>query len=141
SEPAAIKDGMDIGYCCIDIKDLTLTYAGAKRPLYLIRDNALIEIKGDNLSIGGCTPKESDFTDHFFKLREGDTLYMFSDGFTDQFGGEKGKKFSTKRFKETLLSIQSLQMQEQKEYLDQVIADWKKELEQVDDICVLGFRI
>jgi serine phosphatase RsbU (regulator of sigma subunit) len=136
-----INDGMDIGYCCIDTENFTLTYAGAKRPLYIIRDGILTEVKGDNQSIGGHTDRDADFEIYRFKLREGDALYMFSDGYTDQFGGKKGKKYSSKRFKQTLLAIQNLDMQEQKNFLAKEINEWKQGLEQVDDICVLGFRI
>jgi serine phosphatase RsbU (regulator of sigma subunit) len=141
SEPAAINDGMDISYCSIDVSNLTLNYSGAKRPLFIVRNGVFTQIKGDNLSIGGHSGKESEFKSFIFKLQKNDTLYMFSDGFGDQFGGDKGKKYSTQRFKETLLSIQHLGMQEQKAYLEQEINGWKNGLAQVDDICVLGFRI
>jgi serine phosphatase RsbU (regulator of sigma subunit) len=141
SQATVINDGMDIGVCSIDLQSMELNFAGAHRPLYLIRNNVLTEIKGDNLSIGYHTNEEALFKNNSLKLEKNDTLYMFSDGYTDQFGGEKGKKFSTKRFKETLLSIQHLNMNEQEKYLITVLNQWKKELTQVDDICVLGFRI
>jgi serine phosphatase RsbU (regulator of sigma subunit) len=136
-----INDGMDIGFCSIDLKKMELVFAGAHRPLYLIRNNELIEMKGDNLSIGYHTPEDVEFKSHNVKLQKGDSLYMFSDGYIDQFGGEKGKKFSTKRFKETLLSIQHLDMDKQELYLREVLSSWKKGLAQVDDICVLGFCV
>ncbi len=141
SQATIINDGMDIGFCSIDIKNMQLDFAGAHRPLYLIRNGELTEIKGDNLSIGYHTPNAVEFKTHSLQLQEGDTLYLFSDGYADQFGGEKGKKFSTKRLKDTLLSIQYLNMDEQGEHLKEVINQWKKDLAQVDDICVLGFRV
>jgi serine phosphatase RsbU (regulator of sigma subunit) len=141
SQATIINDGMDIGFCSINLKNMELNFAGAHRPLYLIRNNILTEIKGDNLSIGYITPEEAEFKNHSIKLQKNDTLYMFSDGYTDQFGGEKGKKFSTKRFKETLLSIQHLNMDEQEEELKSILIQWRKDLAQVDDICVMGFRI
>ncbi|HKC67742.1 MAG TPA: PP2C family protein-serine/threonine phosphatase, partial [Bacteroidia bacterium] len=138
---ATINDGMDIGFCSIDRQNMELNFAGAHRPLYLIREGVLTEIKGDNMAIGNHSPDEAEFTCHTFQLQKGDSLYMFSDGYTDQFGGEKGKKFSTKRFKETLLSIQHLDMDIQQDYLRETLNQWKQNLAQVDDICVLGFRI
>jgi len=141
SQATIINDGMDIAVCSIDLKNMELNFAGAHRPLYLIRNNVLTEIKGDNLSIGHHTGEDALFKNNNVKLQKNDTLYMFSDGYTDQFGGKKGKKFSTKRFKETLLSIQHLSMNEQGECLTATLNQWKKGLAQVDDICVLGFRI
>jgi serine phosphatase RsbU (regulator of sigma subunit) len=141
SKAAIINDGMDIGFCSIDLNSMELDFAGAHRPLYLIRNKEFIEIKGDNLSIGYHCPENAEFKNHNIKLFKNDTLYMFSDGYTDQFGGDKGKKFSTKRFKDTLLSIQHLSMDKQENYLKTTLNEWKKDLAQVDDICVLGFRI
>ncbi len=141
SQATTINDGMDIGFCSIDLNKMQLDFAGAHRPLYLVRNGELIEIKGDNLSIGYHTPDGAEFKTHSIKLEKDDTLYMFSDGYTDQFGGEKGKKFSSKRLKETLVSIQYLDMDEQGHYLKRIINRWKKGLEQIDDICVMGFRI
>ncbi|HEX7415054.1 MAG TPA: PP2C family protein-serine/threonine phosphatase [Bacteroidia bacterium] len=141
NQASLMNDGMDIGFCCIDLKNKELNYAGAHRPLYLIRNHILTEIKGDNLSIGNHYDMEADFNNHSLKLQKNDTLYMFSDGYTDQFGGAKGKKFSTLRFKETLISIQHLSMDKQEDYLRKTINEWKKELAQVDDISVLGFRV
>ena len=81
------------------------------------------------------------FSNHQIDLKKGNTLYMFSDGYQDQFGGKKGKKFMIKRFKELLLSIQDKDMQEQKEIIHKTITDWKGDLPQVDDICVIGIRV
>jgi PAS domain S-box-containing protein len=140
-EAEAINDGMDVGFCSIDLNSMELNYTGAHRPLYIIRDNVLIEIKGDNLFIGRYMDNEKKFTNHNLKIYKNDTIYMFSDGYVDQFGGKNEKKFSTKRFKEMLVSIQYLSMEEQGDYLKRAIIEWKGELAQVDDICVLGIRI
>ncbi len=141
NEALEINDGMDVGFCSIDISKMELKFAGAHRPLYVLRDNSLIEIKGDNLSIGGKAMENKKYTNNNIKLKKNDAIYLFSDGFTDQFGGEKGKKYSSKRFKNTLLSIQDLNMEEQEIYLKKTIFDWKGNLDQVDDICILGIKI
>ncbi len=136
-----VNDGMDIGMFSIDEKTLELNYSGAHRPLYIVRGANLIEIKSDNLSIGGDGTEEKIFTNHCFQLDKGDRIYMLSDGYTDQFGGPLGKKYSTKQFKNLLLSIQHMNMEEQGVYLKQTINDWKKGYFQIDDICVLGISI
>ncbi len=141
NEALEMHDGMDVGFCNIDINKMELNFAGAHRPLYLIRNNVLTEVKGDNLSIGGHSFERKKYTNNIIQLQKEDALYMFSDGYTDQFGGEKGKKFSSRRLKETLLSIQHLSMREQNETLKQIINNWKGKLEQVDDICVVGIKI
>jgi len=140
-EENGINDGMDVGFCSIDKQRMVLNFAGAHRPLYFIRNRELVVIKGDNLSIGGHSEKPSVFKNHTLKLQKNDSIYMFSDGYTDQFGGEKGKKFSSKRFKELLLSIQHLNMNEQRAYLKSTIQEWRGNLYQVDDICVVGVTI
>ncbi len=140
-EAIEMNDGMDVGFCCINRTNMELNFAGAHRPLYIVRDNELIEIKGDNLSIGGRAIENKTFTNNKFKLQKNDSIYMFSDGYVDQFGGERGKKFSTNRFKQMLLNIQELTMAEQEEYLKKESINWKGDLEQVDDICVLGIKI
>ncbi|HEY0029963.1 MAG TPA: two-component regulator propeller domain-containing protein [Bacteroidia bacterium] len=133
-------DGMDIALISID--GLELNYAGAHRPLLLIRNGKLEEIVADKFPIGGMPSEtERSFTNNKIALMPGDSLYMFTDGFVDQFGGEKGKKFMTRRFKELLLSIQDKTMQEQRMLLDQCIEDWKRNTEQVDDILVIGIKI
>ena len=117
-------------------------YAGANRPLYLLRENKIIEIKPDKFPIAGIqTEEERKFTNHQIQLNKGDTIYIFTDGFVDQFGGERGKKFMAKRFQTLLLSIQNESMTEQNKTIDKTIEDWKGNLEQVDDILVIGIRI
>jgi len=137
-----IKDGMDIALCTIDYKKQFLEYAGAYNPLYLVRNDEITEIKADRQPIGIFMGEElQHFTNHKIKLQRGDTLYIFSDGYVDQFGGAQGKKFKSKQFKQLLLSIQNKSMPEQREILNQTIEQWQGTYEQTDDICVIGVRI
>ena len=150
------KDGMDIAMSVVNLKSLKLQFAGAYNPLYLIRkteeqapDNyELTQIKADKMPIGIHFRKDKQFTNQEVELQRGDTLYMFSDGYVDQFGGEQGKKFMTKRFKRLLLSIQDKNMEEQKIILEQSLSDWMSHYseqgipyEQIDDILVMGIKI
>ena len=135
-----VKDGMDIALCSLN--GLTLRYAGAHNPLWIIRKDGteVEEIKADKQPIGKYA-EEKPFTGHEVQLNEGDTFYVFSDGFADQFGGEKGKKFKAKNFKALLLSMQSETMEKQKELIDTSFENWRGNLEQLDDVCVIGVRI
>ena len=133
-----VKDGMDIALCSIDGKKLK--YAGAHNPLWVIRGGEIIETKADKQPIGQFdNPKP--YTTHTFNLETGDSLYIFSDGYVDQFGGEKGKKFKSKAFKTLLLSIQDKSMEDQKQIIDETFENWKGSLEQIDDVCVIGVRV
>ncbi len=140
------QDGMDISLVIIDNEEMKLNYAGAKRPLYLFRKEDygyhFIEAKADKQSIGGHQNEHDyKFANHFFSIHKGDSLYMFTDGYVDQFGGAKEKKFSTKRLRETLDSIQQLEMDKQASELATVISEWKGSNEQVDDILIIGIKI
>ena len=151
-----IKDGMDISLCAFNIKTKTLEWSGANNPLWLVRNNSLhesiplslgegrgevLETKADKQPIG-MNEDHHPFTNHEFTLASGDSVYIFSDGYADQFGGETGdKKLTRKRFKELLLSIQHLGMTEQGIALDNFILDYQKEIEQIDDILVMGVKI
>jgi serine phosphatase RsbU (regulator of sigma subunit)/ligand-binding sensor domain-containing protein len=137
----ATKDGMDIALCIIDFENMKMDYAGAYNPAYIIRNGELIEIKADRMPIGVHERDNVPFTNKTTELREGDLIYLFSDGYIDQFGGPKGKKFMSKRFKRLLLEIYSLPMEQQKEKLWQTIIEWRGDIEQVDDIIILGIRI
>lgn len=142
-EEGSSKDGMDIALCSYDIKTKTLQYAGAYNPLYLVRNGELFETKADKFPIGGAL-KDSEhrtYTSHTFQLQPNDTVYIFSDGYADQFGGEKGKKFMVKQFRQLILSIQDKSMEEQKRYLNYIIEQWRGGHEQVDDILVMGMRV
>ena len=138
------KDGMDVAICKISVKEQKLEYTGAYNPLYIIRNGSkeVEEIKADKFPIGYyAEDKDRKYSNHTVEFQSGDTFYIFSDGYADQFGGPRGKKFMYRRFRELLLSMQDKPLSEHKEILDQSIEDWKGELEQLDDILVIGFRI
>ncbi|HEU4719581.1 MAG TPA: SpoIIE family protein phosphatase [Bacteroidia bacterium] len=139
-EQTETKDGMDIALCVFR-KDGRLEFAGAQRPLWIFRNNGFEEIKGDKFSIGGLQAEsERKFTLHAPAVAPGDCIYMFSDGFADQFGGVNGKKYMTKRFREFLFSITAKKMQEQESLLDEELERWKAGATQVDDVLVIGVR-
>ncbi|HEX2920332.1 MAG TPA: SpoIIE family protein phosphatase [Bacteroidales bacterium] len=134
-----IRDGMDIGLCIIDKKRAKLTYAGAFFPLYLIRDNSLVEIKSDKIIIG-MNPDSLQYKDHEYDLQEDDILYIFSDGYVDQFGGMENKKFMYRRFRYLLLNIHSFPFTDQKAIIEENIRNWMGRHAQIDDMLVIGFR-
>jgi ligand-binding sensor domain-containing protein/serine phosphatase RsbU (regulator of sigma subunit) len=136
-------DGMDIAFCTLDVSTNKLLYAGANRPLIIIRNGSteVEEIKPTKNAIGGFTENNQHFETHEIQLQTGDTFYMCTDGYADQFGGERGKKFTTKQFKQLLSEIQNKTMLEQGQYLNTTIDSWSKNTEQVDDILVIGIRI
>ncbi|MBI3136720.1 MAG: SpoIIE family protein phosphatase [Bacteroidetes bacterium] len=135
------KDGMDMAICCIDETAHTLEFAGANNPLFLIRSGEVAELKGDKQPVGYFEGKETPFTNHTMNISPGDCVYLFSDGFVDQFGGPKGKKFKYKQFIELLQSIHKRPMVDQKNLLNSTFDEWKGSLEQVDDVCVIGVRL
>lgn len=134
-----IRDGMDIGLCMINKKQRKILYAGAFFPLYLIRDNTLTEIKGDKIIIG-MNKEGLTYKDHELDLMNDDILYIFSDGYADQFGGSANKKFMYRRFRYLLLTIHNFPLNDQKAILDENIKTWMGSNSQVDDIMVIGFR-
>ncbi|HEX8514950.1 MAG TPA: two-component regulator propeller domain-containing protein [Bacteroidia bacterium] len=141
-EEATVRDGMDIAMCAINYKKSTMEFAGANNPVWLIRNGQVIEINGDKFPIGAFVGEElQKFTNHEWEIQKGDCIYIFTDGFADQFGGPKGKKFKYKPFQELLLSIHALPMAEQKEILQRTNEEWQGALEQVDDVLVIGLRI
>jgi serine phosphatase RsbU (regulator of sigma subunit)/HAMP domain-containing protein len=136
------KDGMDLALCCYDIKTRELQYAGAYNPLYLIRDGEVNQIKADKFAIGSYYEDQSKkYSNHVIQLQEKDYIYVFSDGYADQFGGPKGKKFMYKRFRDYLLTLNGKSMGAQKEFLDNTLEQWKGPLEQIDDILVIGLHV
>ena len=153
-EQGETKDGMDISLVTF-ISETEIEYAGAQRPLWIIRkiDNEevtidndlqqqLIEIKPDKISIGGLqSENERKFTEHKISLQKGDCVYLFSDGVVDQFGGSDGKKFMTKNFKQLLLTVHTKSLMEQEALLNRAIADWKGNRDQIDDILLIGIRV
>lgn len=142
-ENVVLRDGMDVAFCAIDINDMILEFSGAFNPLYLIRDNKITEIKGDRFAIGidETNFKDQTFKNHMIPLQEGDLIYIFSDGFADQFGGPEGKKFKYRRFRHLLLNIHQLPMEDQRNILETSLREWKGDHEQVDDVMVLGIKI
>lgn len=136
----ASKEGMDIALCILDTKTNILQYAGAYNPLYLIRNKELIETKATRNPIS-IFRKEVNFVNHEIQVEKGDTLYIFSDGYIDQFGGEKGYRFNSKKFKNLLIPIAQKPMSEQKEILDNEFKNWRGNNKQIDDVLVLGVKI
>jgi two-component system, sensor histidine kinase LadS len=137
-----LKDGMDIALCAWLKEDKKLYFAGAKNPLYMIKNNELIEIKGDKQPIGAYLDEERiPFTNHEITLDGGEMIYVFTDGFADQFGGPKGKKFRYGQFKDLLMEIHQLPLTEQKNRLREAFFSWKGNLEQIDDVCIIGVRL
>lgn len=135
------KDGMDIALLSFDDRNNTVEFAGANNPLWHIRNGKLTEIRPNKQPIGYHSGAPSPFTLHRIELQKGDTLYIFSDGFADQFGGPKGKKFKYKQLQEVLLSVQQKPMLRQEEILLDHFQRWTGNLEQVDDVLVIGIRI
>jgi serine phosphatase RsbU (regulator of sigma subunit) len=158
-----INDGMDIAFCCLNYENNTLEYAGANIPLWIISDTAeeelesnlyvktlvknssnetkvLREIKANNQPIG-YIQKRIPFTNYTLDVKKGDMIYIFSDGFADQFGGPLGKKFKYKRLKSMLLEINSLTLDKQKIFIKDALKSWQGEHDQVDDICVIGISV
>jgi len=157
-EEQRARDGMDIALAVFDKELRTVQFAGAQNPLLLIRAEnssakevgekimsangySLNAITGDRTSIGGRTEFDYQFTNHRVELEKNDSIYLFSDGYADQFGGNKGKKFSTRRFKELLLQVQHLDMPEQKEMINKTNFEWMEREEQIDDILVIGIKV
>jgi serine phosphatase RsbU (regulator of sigma subunit)/Tfp pilus assembly protein PilF len=139
-----VKDGMDISLCCLHNK--TLSWSGANNPLWIVRKNSensapeLIELKPDKQPIGKYSDAKP-FTTHTIELFENDTIYIFTDGYQDQFGGPKGKKFMAKNLKELLITINHETMEKQKQILDNAFSEWVGDLEQIDDVTLIGIRI
>ncbi|MBW6484032.1 MAG: SpoIIE family protein phosphatase [Vicingaceae bacterium] len=135
-----VQDGMDIALCSLEGNKLQ--YAGANNPLWIIRKGSteVEEIKANKQPIGKFDNPEP-YTTHNITLEKGDTIYIFSDGYVDQFGGDKNKKFKAANFKKLLLTIQNETIEKQKELIDQAFEEWKGSLEQIDDVCVIGVRI
>jgi serine phosphatase RsbU (regulator of sigma subunit) len=134
------RDGMDCVICKFDLKNLNVEFACSNNPLWVIRSNELIEFKPDKMPVGNHTDNSKPFTHQSFKLQRGDKIYIFSDGYADQFGGPLGKKFKYSQLQGLLLSINNKPLNEQKEILNETIIAWKGELDQVDDICIIGIK-
>lgn len=139
---SGVNDGMDIAVCSLDLNTLNLQFAGAYNSVVLVQQAVLKEIKADNIPIGvNYDGKVDTYTNHEIQLQPGDCIYMYSDGYADQFGGPKGKKFKYKQLKELLVSNSNNPMGSQQESLKAVFDGWKGSLEQVDDVVVIGMRV
>ncbi len=149
------KDGLDIGFCLFDQENYTLQFAGANRPLYIVKEQfhqfeedneksnkniELIEVKGDKMPIA-IYEDMHEFTNHEIQLGRGDNIYLLSDGYTDQFGGPRGHKFKNPRFREMLLQIATLPMKDQYKVVQETFDTWKYTTEQIDDVVVMGVRV
>lgn len=136
-----MSDGMDCVLCRFDKSTNVLHYAAANNSIVIIRNNEVIHLTGDKMPVGKSPRDTVGFTLHEFKLQQGDTVYMFTDGFPDQFGGKDGKKFKVKNVKELLLSVSLSPMSEQQTLLNEHFENWRGDLEQIDDVCVVGIRV
>lgn len=134
------KDAMDMALCVFHPRSGKLQYSGANNPLYHIRNKVLTEIKPDKMPVGIDAIEENSFTSHTLQLKAGDIVYLFSDGYPDQFGGPENKKFKYGPLRELLIRISDLSMEDQRKELDQIMSAWKGDEPQVDDILVLGIR-
>jgi serine phosphatase RsbU (regulator of sigma subunit)/Flp pilus assembly protein TadD len=137
-----VKDGMDLALCSLNMQTRMLEYAGAFNPLYIVRKGELNDVQADKIPIGSYLDGElKSYTNKEIQLEKGDMIYIFTDGYADQFGGEKGKKFKYKALQSLLVSIAEKPATEQKVILENTITAWRGNLEQVDDICIIGIRI
>ncbi len=135
------KDGMDAILCKLDLKNKKLEYASANNTFYIIRNNALLTCKADKMPVGKGHNDHVSFTYNEIALEKEDVIYTLTDGYADQFGGPKGKKFRYKQLEQLLLSVHRLPMQEQSKILDQQFNSWKGPLDQVDDVLIIGVRV
>ena len=134
------RDGMEIALCVVDYGNKKLQYSGAFRPLYLIRNKELNEFKGDNMPIGVYDDEENPFSNKELHFKEDDIIYLFSDGYVDQIGGPDRKTFRSRKFKQLLINIHQKPLPEQKKILEKEYEEWRRDIEQIDDIMVMGIR-
>jgi serine phosphatase RsbU (regulator of sigma subunit) len=134
------KDGIDLALCVIDPKTNILSFSGAFNPVYIVRDSKLVEITGDMMPVGVDAVEELCFTSHLYQLNHNDTIYLFTDGFADQFGGPDNRKFKYKPFRNLLCEISGLSMDDQKLTIEKTFNNWKGNLKQLDDVLIFGFR-
>jgi serine phosphatase RsbU (regulator of sigma subunit) len=134
------KDGMDMALCVYDLNNKELQYAGAYNPMYLLRRGELEEVKADRMPIAIHFHGDESFSNHIISMEPSDVIYIFSDGFPDQFGGAEGKKYKSRQFKELILEIHGESLSRQRELLFERFEEWKGELPQVDDVTIMGVR-
>ncbi|MFW5752376.1 MAG: PP2C family protein-serine/threonine phosphatase, partial [bacterium] len=135
------KDGMDVALCVIDKSTNTLHFSGANNNLYLVRNKKLMVYRGDRMPIGISATTEVSFSSHEISLEENDAIYIFTDGFPDQFGGNNNKKFKYQRTRKLLSELNGITMSEQKEKIYRIFESWKGNSPQVDDILFIGFKV
>jgi serine phosphatase RsbU (regulator of sigma subunit) len=135
------KDGMDCSLCSYDFVNRKLHIAAANNPVWIVRGSEITEIKPDKMPVGKHDRQNIPFSQQEYNLQEGDVVYTLTDGFPDQFGGEKGKKFMSKKLRELLVTNAQLPMNEQKQLLEKIFEDWVGSFEQVDDVCIIGIRV
>jgi serine phosphatase RsbU (regulator of sigma subunit) len=138
---ADLFDGMDLALCSIDLKTNILEFAGANNSLYLVQDNELIVLKGDKIGISAEYEISNSYTNTEIEIQKGDVVYLTSDGFPDQFGGDRYKKFTYRRMYDLFSSISEIPMYEQYAAVDKSITEWRGDKDQTDDICLMGIRI
>ncbi len=134
------KDGIDMALVIYDTKTRKLEFSGANNPIYIVRNGEMLEYKGNNMPVA-FYEKMSDFTRYTIDMKQGDRVYMFTDGFPDQFGGPQGKKFKYRPFKDLLLEVHERPMEEQHKILSLIFDEWKGDLSQIDDVLVIGLRL
>ncbi|MFO0434930.1 MAG: two-component regulator propeller domain-containing protein [Sphingobacteriaceae bacterium] len=135
------KDGMDCSVCVYDFKRKKLSFAAAHNPVWIVRGKEIIEIKADKMPVGKHDKQNTPFTQHEIQLQDGDLIYTLTDGYADQFGGPTGKKFMSKNLKVLILSNSHLSLTEQKQNLDSTFANWAKNIEQIDDVTIVGIKV
>jgi len=135
------KDGMDASIICFDFENSKFSYTAAQNPIWVIRNGKLTEIKPEKMPLGKHDKDKIPFVGGEFEIQQGDQIYTLTDGFQDQFGGPKGKKFMVKKMREYVLSISHLPMEEQHQNIKEVFSNWKGDIEQVDDVCMIGIKI
>lgn len=142
SEDTRLRDGMDIALCAINFRTMELQFAGAYNPCFIVRGKELIELKADNIAIGSYTDSQiQNYNNQTLPLQKGDTIYIFSDGYADQFGGPDGKKFKLAQFKTMLINLSGISMEQQHIALERSIEEWRGVLQQVDDMLIIGVKI
>lgn len=135
------QDSIDVGLCILDSENGKLQYAGANRPLLMIRDGELTEYKPDKMTLGAGPIKEASFCNNWIDTKPGDAFYLFSDGFADQFGEISDKKFKYKHLKRLIHSFEGYPMDKQKQHLENSFNEWKGSSQQVDDVLIIGFKV
>jgi serine phosphatase RsbU (regulator of sigma subunit) len=135
------KDGMDCSLIFFDFQKNNIQYSAANNPIWIIRENELIELRPDKMPIGKHDKDNISFTQHDFGINKGDLIYTLTDGLPDQFGGPIGKKFMYKKLKDLLISISNENMNNQQAIINKAFNDWKGSLEQVDDVTLIGIKI